>query len=103
MLVKKWLLLEEVGFGRARGLPRFMRDALNHAIHSWEHIPQSERLSVHVFLEEIENSPLLRKQFMDMIIKELYQESELKACLTEVINNRILCIDEERTQPSKVP
>ena len=33
---------------------------------------------------------------MEIIIKELSKESELKGCIVGVVNNRISCIDAEK-------
>jgi hypothetical protein len=59
-------------------------------------MPQSERLSAHALIEEIESNPVLRKTFMDIIIKEMSQESELKGCLLGVINDQISCINAKK-------
>lgn len=64
-------------------------------------MPQSERLSAHALLDEIEMSPVLRKRFMEIIIKELSEESELKGCVVGVVDNRLSCIDTERKRTTR--
>jgi hypothetical protein len=49
-----------------------------------------------VLLDEIETNPILLKRFMDILIKELSEESDLRRCVIGVVKHRISCIDAER-------
>ena len=59
-------------------------------------MPQSERLSTHGVLEEIENNPILRKQFMEIIMKELKEESELRGCVLGIVGDQLACLGKKK-------
>jgi hypothetical protein len=59
-------------------------------------MPQSERLSAHALLDEVEENPILRKKFTDIIIKELEEEAELKNCIIGVIKKSVACFEEKQ-------
>jgi hypothetical protein len=59
-------------------------------------MPQSERLSAHALLDEIEDNPVLRKRFMDILLKEFTEPSELRSCLIGIVENQITCLNQKK-------